>query len=88
MTLSIPHANQFIFTEPINQLLIIFRCSGVNYCSFILNQDVPGAKDWGNGTVSITYACVSGKGQYNTTPPPPWAKNFNPPFMHPGDISN
>ncbi|XP_034244946.1 uncharacterized protein LOC117647335, partial [Thrips palmi] len=36
------------------------RCSGQNYCSFILNTDLPSSADWGPGLVHIKYACVSG----------------------------
>ncbi|KAK9888599.1 hypothetical protein WA026_000834 [Henosepilachna vigintioctopunctata] len=34
------------------------RCSGNNYCSFILVEDCPGANFWGEGTLYIKYVCI------------------------------
>ncbi|XP_018562122.1 signal peptide, CUB and EGF-like domain-containing protein 2 [Anoplophora glabripennis] len=34
------------------------RCSGVNHCSFILEEDCPGS-DLGPGTLFVKYACVT-----------------------------
>ncbi|XP_044750148.1 uncharacterized protein LOC123310661 [Coccinella septempunctata] len=36
------------------------RCSGNNHCSFILNEDCPGAKNyWGEGTLYVKYSCIT-----------------------------
>ncbi|KAG5865187.1 hypothetical protein JTB14_013704 [Gonioctena quinquepunctata] len=35
------------------------RCSGLNFCSFILSEDCPGSDIFGRGNITIKYACVS-----------------------------
>ncbi|XP_048520500.1 uncharacterized protein LOC109537501 isoform X1 [Dendroctonus ponderosae] len=35
------------------------RCSGLNYCSFILSEDSPGSEALGAGNLTIKYACVT-----------------------------
>ncbi|CAH2066055.1 unnamed protein product, partial [Iphiclides podalirius] len=34
-----------------------YRCTGVNHCNFLLEEDYPPAVDWPPGVVSIKYAC-------------------------------
>ncbi|XP_073941396.1 uncharacterized protein [Choristoneura fumiferana] len=34
-----------------------YRCTGVNHCSFVLQEDYPPARGWGPGAVYIKYAC-------------------------------
>ncbi|KAJ8971865.1 hypothetical protein NQ317_008541 [Molorchus minor] len=36
------------------------RCSGVNHCSFIFSEDCPGSESFGQGNLTIKYACASG----------------------------
>ncbi|CAK1603481.1 unnamed protein product [Parnassius mnemosyne] len=34
-----------------------YRCTGVNHCNFLLEEDYPPAAEWPPGVISIKYAC-------------------------------